>query len=136
MQPPAVGVEVGHDLKGHDFCVESCGILLVIVPNLINDIAEELGDTTFGCLIAGLVVEVGFVGGLGTNSDNGCGIISNVLVIEGEAGRPDELGAAGVSFVLGGLRSYGMTMRRGRRVSLMASRSLLVGFPLRGGKVS
>jgi hypothetical protein len=29
--------------------------------------------------------------------------------------------------------SYGMTMRRGRRVSLIASRSSLVGFPLRGG---
>jgi hypothetical protein len=32
-------------------------------------------------------------------------------------------------------RSYGMTVRRGRRVSLMGSRSLLVGFPLREGKV-
>jgi hypothetical protein len=31
--------------------------------------------------------------------------------------------------------SYGMIMRRGRRVSLMASRSLLVGFPSRGGKL-
>ncbi len=29
--------------------------------------------------------------------------------------------------------SHGMIMRRGRRVSLIASRSLLVGFPLRGG---
>jgi hypothetical protein len=30
--------------------------------------------------------------------------------------------------------SYGMTMRRGRRVSLIASRLLLVGFPSRGGE--
>ncbi len=29
--------------------------------------------------------------------------------------------------------SYGMTMRRGRRVSLIASRLWLVGFPSRGG---
>jgi hypothetical protein len=31
--------------------------------------------------------------------------------------------------------SYGMTMRRGRMVSQIASRLSLVGFPLRGGKV-
>ncbi len=32
--------------------------------------------------------------------------------------------------------SYGMTMRRGRRVSLITSRLSLVDFPLREGKVS
>ncbi len=48
MQPPAVGVKVGHDFKGHDLCIESLGILQVIVPNLVDDVAEEFGDTTFG----------------------------------------------------------------------------------------
>ncbi len=138
---------MGHDLKGHDLCVESLGVLQVILPNLVNDIAEELGDAMFSCFVAGVVVEARFVGGLGANTDGGRGVIGNVPVIEGEAGRPDKLGAAMVSFILGvsmwmAVRewtpsnwSYGMTMRRGRRVSLIASRLLLVGFPLRGGKV-
>jgi hypothetical protein len=43
------------------------------------------------------------VGGLVTNTDNGHCIIGNVLVVEGEAGRLDKLGAAMVGFVLGGL---------------------------------
>ncbi len=43
------------------------------------------------------------MGGLGANTDNGPGIIGNVLVIEGEAGRPDKLGTTMVGFVLGGL---------------------------------
>jgi hypothetical protein len=101
---------------------------------------EELGNATFGCFVVGVVIKVGFVGSLGVNTDDSCGVIGNVLVVEGEAGRPDKLGAAMVGFVLGGLRKdgcEGMTMRRGRRVSLMASRLLLVGFSLRGGgKVS
>jgi hypothetical protein len=148
MQYPTVGIKVGHDLKGCDLRVESLGILQIIVPNLVNNLAEELGDATLGCFIAGIVVKGGFVGGLSANTDNSRGVIGNVPVIEGEEGRPDELGAAIVGFVLGGsarmaMREwtpsnwlYGMTMRRGRRVSLFASTLSLVGFPLRGGKVS
>ncbi len=64
---------------------------------------EELGNITFGCFVAGVVAKAGFAGGLGANMDNGHSIIGNVLAIEGEAGRPDELGAAMVGFVLGGL---------------------------------
>jgi hypothetical protein len=59
MQPPAVGVEVGHDLKGRDLHVESLGVLQVVVPNLVKDVAEEVGDATFRCLVTGIVVEVG-----------------------------------------------------------------------------
>ncbi len=103
MQPPAVGIEVGHDLKGHDLCVENLGVLQVILPNLVNDVVEELGNPMFDCIVAGIVVEAGFVGGLGANTDDGCGVIGNVFVIEGKAGRPDKLGAAMVSFVFGGL---------------------------------
>jgi hypothetical protein len=58
----------------------------------------------FGCLVAGIVVEVGFSGGLSANMDDGRGIIGNVPVIEREAGRPDKLGGAMVGFVLNGLR--------------------------------
>jgi hypothetical protein len=78
MRPPAVGVKVGHDLKGCDLCVESLGILQVVVPNLVNDVVEEFGITTFGCFVAGIVVEAGFVGGLGGNTDDGRGVASNV----------------------------------------------------------
>ncbi len=42
MQPPAVGVKVGHDFMGCDLCTESLGILQVIVPNLINNVARNL----------------------------------------------------------------------------------------------
>jgi hypothetical protein len=79
----------------------------VVVPNLVNNVTEELGDATFGCLIAGVVIEVGFVGSFGTNTDDGCGVIGDVLVIEGEAGRIDKLGTAMVGFVIGDLRKDG-----------------------------
>ncbi len=107
MQPPAVGVEVGHDLKGRDFCVESLGVLQVVVPNLLNDVAEELGNATFGCFLASVVVKAGFVGGLSANTDDGRGIVGNVPVVEGEAGRPSNLGATMVGFVFGGLHEDG-----------------------------
>ncbi len=71
MQPPAVGVSVGCDLKGSDLCVESLGVLQVVVPNLINNVVEELGNTTFGCFVAGIVIKAGFVEGLGMNTDDG-----------------------------------------------------------------
>ncbi len=103
MQPPAVGIEVGHDLKGCELCVECLAVLQVVIPNLVNDISEELGDAMFCCLEAGIVAEVRFVGGLGPNTDNSCGILGNVPVVEGEAGRPDKPGATMVGFVLGGL---------------------------------
>jgi hypothetical protein len=83
MQPPAVGIKVGHDFKGCDLCVESISVLQVIVPNLVNDVAEEFGNATFGYFVAGVVVKVGFVGSLGTNMDDGRGIVGNVPVIEG-----------------------------------------------------
>ncbi len=68
---------------------------------------EELGNATFGCFVAGVVLKSGFVGGLGANMDDGRCVIGNILVVEGEAGRPDKLGATMVGFVLGGLREDG-----------------------------
>ncbi len=79
----------------------------MVVPNLVNDVVEELGDATFGCFVAGLVIKVGSVGSLGTNRDNGPSVVGNVSVIEGEAGRPDELGASMVGFILGRLHEDG-----------------------------
>ncbi len=44
---------------------------------------------------------------LGANMDDSCGVIGNVLILDGEAGRPDKLGTAMVGFVLGGLHKDG-----------------------------
>ncbi len=43
------------------------------------------------------------MGGLGANTVDGRGIIGNVPIVEGEAGRPDIFFATMVGFVLGGL---------------------------------
>ncbi len=102
MQPPAVGIKVDHDFEGHDLCIESLGILQVVIPNLVDNVEEEFGDAAFGRLVACVVVE-GFVGGLGANTDDSCGVAGNVPVVEGKVGRPDKLGGAMVGFVLGGL---------------------------------
>ncbi len=107
MQPLAVGVEVGHDLKGCDLQVENLDILQVDVPNLVQDIAEEFGNATFGCFVAGVVVEAGFVGSLGAITDEGRGIVCNVPVVEGEVGRPDKLRGTMVGYKLGGFREDG-----------------------------
>ncbi len=98
---------MGHDFKGCDLCVESCGILHVVEPNLVHNVLEEFGNAKFGCLVAGIVVKAGFVGGLGVNMDDSHGIVGNVPVVEGETGRPDKLGVTMVGFVLGGLHEDG-----------------------------
>jgi hypothetical protein len=148
MQPPAVGIKVGHDFEGRDFCIESLSVLQVVIPNLVENIAEEFGNATFGHLVAGVDVKVGFVGGLSANMNKGCGIVGDVPVVEGEGGGLTNVEVPwSASYLVASVRmamrewipfhwSYGMTMRKGKRVSLIASRSLLVGFPLRGGEVS
>jgi len=54
MQPPAVGVEEGHDVDGHDLCVEHFGILEIVVPDLADNIAKDFGDASFVCLVDGV----------------------------------------------------------------------------------
>jgi hypothetical protein len=80
-----------------------------------------------------------------TNADNCCGFVGDVFIVEGESSGTDNFFAAMVNFVLGGLREDGregmdslqLVIRddheEGGRVSLIASRSLSVGFPLSGG---
>jgi hypothetical protein len=106
MQPSAVGVEEGHDVDGPDLRVEGVGIFEVVVPNLVNNVAEKLGHALFGCLVAGVVIKSGFVGGLCTNANNCCGIISNHLVIEWETSWACEFGTI-VGFVLDSLGKDG-----------------------------
>jgi hypothetical protein len=39
-----------------------------------------VSDTTFSCFVAGIVVKVGFVGGLGANTDKGHGLLAMFLL--------------------------------------------------------
>jgi hypothetical protein len=107
MQPPAVGIKEGHDVEGRDLCIERLGILEIVVSDLVNDIAKEFGDATFGHLLTGIVIEAGLMGGLCLNADNCRGVVGDVFVVEGEAGGLDELGVAMFGFVLGGLLKDG-----------------------------
>jgi hypothetical protein len=102
MKPSAVGVEEGHDVDGRDLRVEGVGIFEVVVPNLINDIAEKLGHTSFGHLVTGVVIELGFAGSLHTNANNCRGIVSNHLVVEWETGWAYKFGTM-VGYVLDSL---------------------------------
>ena len=94
-------------VNGHDLCVESLGIFEIVVPDLINVIAKEFGDATFGHLVTGIVIEAGFVGSLCMNTDNCRGFVGNVFIVEGEAGGLYEFGIAMVGFVLGGIHEDG-----------------------------
>ena len=103
MQTLTVGVEVGHDVDGQDPCVESLGVFEIIVPDLINNIAKESRDSTFGGLITGVVIKAGFMGRFCMNSDDCRGVIVDVFIVEGEAGGTYEFLVAMVGLVLGDL---------------------------------
>ncbi len=79
MKFSAVGIKEGHDVDGHDLCVEGVGIFEVVEPNFIDGIAEKLGHALLVCLITGIVIESGFVDGLRMNTNKCCGNISNRL---------------------------------------------------------
>jgi hypothetical protein len=102
MQPFAVGVKEGHDVDGCDLHLEGVSIVEVIVPNLVIIIAENLGHALFSRLVTGIVIELGFVGGLRMNVNHCRGIISNRLVVEWETSRADKFGTM-VVFVLDSL---------------------------------
>jgi hypothetical protein len=57
-----VGVEKGHDFKGRHLCVEGVGVLEIVVLYLIDRLTKELGGTTLGRFVPGVVVEVGLLG--------------------------------------------------------------------------
>jgi len=107
MQPPAVGVEEGHDVDGRDLGVEGIGVFEIIVPYLVDDIAEKFGDATFGRFVTVIVIKAGFVGRLCTNSDDCCGAVGEVFIVEREAGGTYELVVAMFGFVLDGVRDDG-----------------------------
>jgi len=103
MQPPAVGVEEGRDVDGRDLGVEGIGVFEIIVPYLVDDIAEN----TLGRSVTGVVIKAGFVGRLCTNPDDCRGVVGNVFIVEREAGGTYELVVAVFGFVLDGLHEDG-----------------------------
>ena len=105
--PPPVGVEEVHDVDGHDLSVEGIIIFEIVLPDLINDIAKKFGNTTFSRFVTGIVIEARFMGCLCMNSDDCCGIVGDVFIVEGEADGTYEFLVAMFSFVLGGLREDG-----------------------------
>ena len=107
MQPPAVGVEEGHDVDGRDLGVEGIGVFEIVVPDLVDDIAEKFRNASFGRFVVGVVIKVGFVGRLCTNSDDSRDVVGDVFILEREAGGPYELVGAMFGFVLDGLHEDG-----------------------------
>jgi hypothetical protein len=99
MKPSTVGIKEGHDVDGRDLCVEGVSIFEVVVPNLIDNVAEKLGHTLFGCLVTDVVIKMRSVGSLCTNANDCHGIISNCLVVEWERSQAYKFGTM-VSFVL------------------------------------
>jgi len=83
MQPPAVGVEEGHDVDGRDLGVEGIDVFEIVVPDLVNDIAEKFGDATLGHFVTGVVIKAGFVGCLCTNPDDCRGVVGDVFIVRG-----------------------------------------------------
>jgi hypothetical protein len=102
IKPSASGIEEGHGVDGRDLCVEGVSIFEVVVPNFINNPSEKLVYALFGCLVTGVVIELGFVGSLRMNANDCRGIISNHLVIERETSRAYKFGTM-VGFVLDSL---------------------------------
>jgi hypothetical protein len=102
MKPSAVGVKERHDIDGCDLRVEGVGVFEVIVPNLIDNVAEKFGHVLYGCLLTGVVIKLGFVGSLLTNLNNCHGVGSNCLVVEWEMSRAYKF-CAMVGFVLDSL---------------------------------
>ena len=107
MQPPTVGVEEGHDVDGQDLGVESIGVFEIVVPDLVDDIAEKFRNATFGRFVTGVVIKAGFMGHLCTNPDDCRGVVGNVFIVEREAGGTYELVVAMFGFVLDGLSEDG-----------------------------
>jgi hypothetical protein len=106
MDPSAVGVEEGHDVNGRDLHVEGVGVFEVVVPNLVENIAEKFGHASFSHLVTGIVIKSGFVGSLCTHMNDCCGIVSGRLVVEWKMSREYKFDTM-VGFILDSLGEDG-----------------------------
>jgi hypothetical protein len=103
-KPPLLAWREGHDLDGSDLGVEGVGVFEIVVPDLINDVAEKLGNATLGRFVTGIVIKAGFMGRLCTNPDDRRGVIGDVFIVEREANGTYECVVAMFGFVLGDFR--------------------------------
>ena len=104
VQAAAVGVEEGHDLDGRDLCVEGLGVFEIVVLDLIDHVAKEFRNATFGRFVTGIVIKAGFVGRLCMNSDDCRGVIGDVFIVKRKADGTNERFVAVFELVLGSVR--------------------------------
>ena len=85
VEPLADGVEERHDVPGGDLGVEGLGILEVIVPSYFLDgFSEEFGNAPLSHLVAVEVIEARFMCRFSSDVNDGCGVVSDARVVEGE----------------------------------------------------
>ena len=99
VEPPAVGVEEGHEFDSKYLCIEGIHNLEVGVPSLVHRGEEELGCAALGCFVAGVIVEPGAVGCFPADSDNGQRIVGNIFIVERQAAWSNKCTAAMVGGV-------------------------------------
>jgi hypothetical protein len=83
VEATAVQIEERHNFEGGNLRVERFGILEVVVPHLVDHIAEELSTAAFGCFVVVVVFEFGLVGCFRADADHSWGIIGDEFVVEG-----------------------------------------------------
>ncbi len=74
-KPPAVSFEERHDLPRRNFSVKSLGVLEVVIPNLLDGVAEEFGNAPFGQLVTGKVIAERVMSRFCFDANDGCGIV-------------------------------------------------------------
>ncbi len=130
MEPTAVGIEEGDDLKGRHLCVKGVGVLEVVVPDLVDSLAKEIGGPSLSRLITGVVVKAGLMGQFCMDTNDRGGIAGNAAIVEGQAYRMDKVAPPwSPAYIVGSMRmamrewTYpswlkGISMRMGSSVSL------------------
>ena len=104
VEAPAVKIEESNDVQSRNLSVEGVGILQVVVPHLVHDVAEELGASTLGGFVVSKVFELGFVSCFRSDTDDGSGIVWDGTVIERETRRAYERRAPVGRGILGRVR--------------------------------
>ncbi len=107
MKSPAVGVKEGDNFKGRHLRVEGVGILEVFEPDLGDGFSEEFGGPTLRRLVAGVVIEVGFVGCFCSNANDCGGVVRDATIVEWQLNGAFERIAAMVNGVRHCIRQDG-----------------------------
>ncbi len=75
VEAPAVEIKESDDIERCDLGVEGVGILQVVVPHLIHDVAEKFGASTLSGFVVRKVLEFGFVCCFRFDTDDSSGIV-------------------------------------------------------------